>query len=124
MTKNCSNPKEVFGSFIDFLACFQEQGVRDGPPNYSGWGHNENSSNYWFADYKLDANSTFGRVIGSCISQYCVNPDPGLEGCKDLGSSAWGNLYRTPEGFSAPGCRSLKTDLDQDFMGPGVSAAW
>lgn len=132
---NCSNPTDVFSSSKDLADCFSTHGspLRFETNEFSDYDLHERDE-YWFMGYNVSMNSTFGTVIGSCIDQYCENPDPGLQGCSNfkatpqtssriIWSGTWNNSGSGLMGFAAPGCTHLNTALNEDFVGPGVSLA-
>jgi hypothetical protein len=73
-------------------------------------------------------NSTFGIMIGECIKQYCLQPDPALNGCLQppyLGRTEWYRMDDDPYiSFYAYDCYAINTALNADFSGPGVLLTW
>lgn len=143
---NCLDPKQAFNSTESLSRCFHKHQtstkssdfctkqpyvkdgkIHDGNGTVIGW----NVLDYWFSDVTVRSNSSFGAVIGDCIDQYCLNPDPALGGCGTsderakgvpgdiLNQLGWQSLSTT-SGFLSSGCVSLDISLNADFSGPGV----
>ncbi|KAL4916352.1 hypothetical protein BDW62DRAFT_202857 [Aspergillus aurantiobrunneus] len=111
---NCLDPVYAFSSSDSLFQCFQGFASQDSsPPYYADYGYN---------GIYVNPNSTFGLVIGECIEQYCLKPDSALNGCDRSDKQ----ILRVvpPDHFSASGCASINSALNQDFSGPGMMIAY
>lgn len=114
-TANCSDPTYAFSTPDSLSTCFQAFASHDYLHDYGTY--EAYNADYWYNGIKVNPNSTFGLVIEECIKQYCLQPNSALNGC---GSKDEYPLSAPPDGFSASGCASVNTAMNQDISGPGV----
>lgn len=110
-TLDCLDPAYVFSSPHTLFTCFQAFGSQ-------GYQDDQHSATFWYNGIYVNPNNTFGLVIEECIKQYCLKPDSALNGCGTFGKRiVWST---SQDHFSASGCESVNTVVNQDFSGPGV----
>lgn len=106
-TTDCLNPAYAFSSSQSLSRCFQV---------FEDERSSTSSDNYGYNSSYVDRYSTFGRLIGECIDQYCDKPNPALGGCGPGTMNNWG----VGSHFIAANCESVNTVSNEDFSGPGV----
>lgn len=133
-TTNCSDPREALYSSQAISFCFRQHGSPLGDIGESPYDVPPGSFEYWYDGYNISANTSFGILIGSCIDQYCLNPDSSLQGCAGFNLTSvvepnskarlmpqWYMSGDPMYGLVAPGCDKVNTNVNQDLIGPGVS---
>lgn len=116
LTAGCLDPASAFLSPYSLYQCFQ---VFLRPENFEDW-----EGNYLASNDTIGPNTTFGTMIGECLQQYCLQPDPGLGGC-DYTTFFWPtdgySMFPHPYPmFSSPACSRISLTVNQDLCGPGV----
>lgn len=103
----CFDPHILFDSFETLEDCFRNFGFSTIQNRRGPYG------------YIIQANSTLGDLVTTCIDAYCQQPTE-LQGCEGGAGETYG-LYLNPVvGINASACHGIASDLNQDIGGPGV----
>lgn len=71
-----------------------------------------------------NGSNPFVKVVDSCITEYCLNPQSDLDGCSGSSNITTGvmGIIQPMGSFSAHECLSVNNEMDLDIAGPGVSS--